>query len=154
MTQGIFIHGSRPKSKKQIKEYVEGVNNHGRICICVATGPNESQRITEPTCFWHGDDVPPGGRPDNDPYGLVIEATSTFGDEFDGSLAEAERRMNLHREQGKALLEGKLPAPDHDNQALDPRRAKFTFVGPDPYTSRKFYGTIEYNITKGRWTVK
>ena len=47
------------------------------------------------------------------PERVRVEATSIFGNEFDGSLA--------HWPGGKTI----------------------TFVGPDPYTSRKFYGTIE-----------
>lgn len=41
-----------------------------------------------------------------------LEATSLFGNEYDGDIADA---------------------PDGD----------YTFVGPDPYTSRKFYGTVK-----------
>ncbi len=95
MTQGIFINGSRPKSKKQIKEYVDNLYVEG----------------TDTT----------------DPFGIVIERTSMFGNEFDGSLARAERLDNL---------------------------GPFYFVGPDPRTSRKFYGTIEFNKKKERWVVK
>jgi hypothetical protein len=40
-----------------------------------------------------------------------IEATSMFGNEYDGDVSQA---------------------PD----------GKYTFVGPDPYTKRNFYGTI------------
>lgn len=70
--QGIFINGTRPKSKKAVKEAVL-----------------------------------------NDPESVRIEATSLFGGEYDGPA-------------------DLLPGP-----------AKVHFVGPDPYTSRKFYGTIE-----------
>ena len=42
---------------------------------------------------------------------VVLEATSIFGNEYEGSVANA---------------------PD----------GSYTFVGPDPHTSRKFYGTI------------
>jgi hypothetical protein len=47
------------------------------------------------------------------PREIVIEATSVFGDEWEGpaSLMPGDRRMY--------------------------------FVGPDPYRSRRFYGTIE-----------
>ncbi len=45
-----------------------------------------------------------------DPSTVRLEATSLFGNEYDGLLSEA---------------------PD----------GRYTFVGPDPYTSRKFYGT-------------
>lgn len=45
------------------------------------------------------------------PSHVHIEATSMFGDEYDGPLDKM---------------------PD----------GRITFVGPDPYTSRKFYGTI------------
>lgn len=43
---------------------------------------------------------------------ITIEATSMFGNEFDGPLSEA-------------------PV------------GTITFVGPDPYTKRNFYGTIK-----------
>lgn len=50
-----------------------------------------------------------------------LEATSMFGNEYDGPLRTA---------------------PD----------GTYTFVGPDPYTSRKFYGTI--TKSNGKVTVK
>lgn len=105
--QGIFIMGRRPKSKKEIKEFVEGVNlfeEHGN----------------DPTVK----DLIPETR---DPYGLVIEATSIFGNEFDGSLAEAKRTSQC---------------------------GPFYFVGPDPYRERKFYGTIEWDRKNNKWKVK
>ena len=46
-----------------------------------------------------------------DPSRVSIEATSMFGNEYDGELTHAP--------------EGRI-----------------TFVGPDPYTKRSFYGTI------------
>lgn len=93
--QGIFINGSRPKSKKQVKEYVDGIYNQ---------------------------DAP------EDPYGLVIEATSMFGNEFDGSF---------HRLQ----------------QTFPEGCGTIYFVGPNPHQSRKFYGTIRYNAKKARYVV-
>lgn len=51
--------------------------------------------------------------------GVVLEATSIFGNEYEGRVSEA---------------------PD----------GSYTFVGPDPATSRKFYGTI----TKSGDTIK
>lgn len=121
MTQGIFIHGRRPKSKKEIKEFVDRINEaaaHGydEQSIQVLVDQYNSQR--------------PNGKfrqHDFDPYGLVVEATSFFGNEFDGSLAEALRTQNY---------------------------GPFTFVGPDPHSDRKFYGTLKYNGTKGKWEVK
>jgi len=86
--QGLFIAGSRPRSKKQVKELVAGINAG-----------------------------------DEDPFALVFEATSVFGNEYDGSLANAPKRS-------------------------------YTFVGPDPHTSRKFYLTIEWSTTKKEWIVK
>jgi hypothetical protein len=50
----------------------------------------------------------------SNPDGVYIEATSPFGQEYDGPA-------------------GDLPVG-----------TKVSFVGPDPYTSRKFYGTIEW----------
>ena len=46
-----------------------------------------------------------------DPHTISLEATSIFGNEYDGILATAPE-------------------------------GTYTFVGPDPYTSRKFYGNI------------
>lgn len=71
MSQGIFIKGKRPQSKKAIKEAVQ-----------------------------------------NDPTTVRAEATSMFGNEFGGTITEL------------------------------PQGTTVTFCGPDPYTSRKFYGTI------------
>ena len=84
--QGIFINGSRPKSKKQIKELV-----------IEAQAPNTKADL----------------------YGVVIEATSMFGNEYDGSLATMPK----------------------DNSPV-------YFVGPDPHSKRNFYGTIEWNDKK------
>lgn len=52
---------------------------------------------------------------------VYLEATSLFGNEYDGHLRNA---------------------PD----------GEYTFVGPDPHTSRKFYGTITKR--NGKVTVK
>lgn len=52
---------------------------------------------------------------------VALEATSLFGNEYDGPIADA---------------------PD----------GKYYFVGPDPYTSRKFYGTI--TVKDGQVKVK
>ncbi len=115
MTQGIFINGSRPKSKKEIKEYVKGIYE-----------PNDGPE----------QDTPP-----NDLYGLVIEATSLHGNEFDGSLAKAERSLN---DPGyNSPMEG----------TMFPRQQGITFVGPDPYSKRNFYGQIKWNEQKGRFVV-
>jgi hypothetical protein len=48
----------------------------------------------------------------DDPSSIQVEATSAFGNEYDGPLDKA-------------------PA------------GRISFVGPDPYTKRNFYGTIE-----------
>lgn len=69
--QGIFVNGTRPKSKKAVKEAVSSFPNTVRL-----------------------------------------ERTSVFGNEYDGPISDA---------------------PD----------GTYTFVGPDPYNSRKFYGTIK-----------
>lgn len=45
---------------------------------------------------------------------VSLEATSLFGNEYDGPVSEAPN-------------------------------GRYDFVGPDPYTSRKFYGTITVN---------
>jgi len=47
------------------------------------------------------------------PGRLVVEATSMFGNEFDGRATD----MTVGQ--------------------------RITFVGPDPHTSRRFYGTLE-----------
>ena len=52
---------------------------------------------------------------------IVIEATSFFGDEYDGPVAAA---------------------PD----------GTYRFVGPDPHTSRNYYGTL--TVSGGRVTIK
>ena len=67
--QGVWINGTRPKSKKAIKEALIA-----------------------------GDEV-------------ALEPTSVFGNEYDGLVTDA---------------------PNGD----------YTFVGPDPYTKRNFYGTL------------
>ena len=71
MSQGIFLKGKRPKSKKEVKEAV-----------------------------MNGDSV-------------RIEATSMFNNEYDGPVTEMPENQTVY------------------------------FVGPDPYTSRKFYGQIK-----------
>ncbi len=104
--QGVFINGSRPKFKKDVKEYIDGVNlweEHG--------GDPEVESVFP--------DV-------RDPYGLVIEATSMFGNEFDGSLAEAVRTGH---------------------------HGPFYIVGPDPHTKRNWYLNLRYSNDKG-WRVE
>ena len=53
---------------------------------------------------------------------ISVEATSLFGNEYDGTLALAPENTVIH------------------------------FVGPDPYTNRKFYGTI--TLRNGNVTIK
>lgn len=53
-----------------------------------------------------------------DPNNVGIEATSSFGNEFGGSAKDL------------------------------PVGAKVSFVGPDPYTDRRFYGTLKNNNGK------
>lgn len=91
MTQGVFVNGSRPKTKKALKDQIQKINEDG------------------------------------DPFSVVIQATSLFGNEFDGSLAKALRDDNL---------------------------GPFYIVGPDPYTSRKWYANIRYDNSQGKWIVK
>ncbi len=88
--QGVFIHDSRPKTKKALREAVE--------LLYLSTG-------------------------EGDPYSVVMEATSFFGNEYDGSLANA------------------------------PQETVFSVVGPDPRRSRKWYATIKFNQQKGQWVV-
>jgi hypothetical protein len=49
----------------------------------------------------------------HNPTNVRIEATSVFGNEYDGTVADL------------------------------PEGSKVYFVGPDPYTKRNFYGSIE-----------
>jgi hypothetical protein len=72
MTQGIYIKGRRPKSKKEIKEAIVA-----------------------------------------DPSQVSVEATSWYGNEYDGPMHQAPYGLRIY------------------------------FVGPDPYTNRRFYGSIE-----------
>lgn len=113
MTQGIFLHGSRPKSKKEIKTVLDGCYQDQKENIQVVDGKGH--------LIGHQHDL----------YCIVVEATSLVGYEFDGSLARAERK----KEHGP-----------------------FTFVGPDPYTARRFYGNLQFKTDKnnpeGRWTIK
>lgn len=85
--QGVFLYGSRAKTKKALKEAVEAINEGG------------------------------------DGYSVVIEATSIFGNEYDGSLHNA------------------------------PRNVTYYIVGPDPYTKRNWYASIKWNQKKERWVV-
>ncbi len=127
--QGIFINGSRPKFKKDVKAYVEGINlwnEHGGDPGAIKTLKSTAQE--DPSL------VTP-----QDPYGLVVEATSVFGNEFDGSLAEAERQIR----NGKEGFVPSLPAD-----------VRFYIVGPDPRTSRKWYLTIKYNTANHEWGVE
>jgi hypothetical protein len=71
MTQGIWVAGRRPTTKKAIKE-------------AVATDPSR----------------------------VEVEATSFFGNEYEGPATEMP--------EGKTIY----------------------FVGPDPHTARKFYGQL------------
>jgi hypothetical protein len=56
-----------------------------------------------------------------DPSRVRLEATSMFGNEYNGSLSDAPN-------------------------------GTYTFVGPDPYTKRMFYGNI--TVRDGKVTVK
>ena len=104
--QGIYINGERPKFKKDVKTYIDGVN-------LWAVNDNDPELI--------------GTFPDmQDPEGLVIEATSLFGNEFDGSLTEAQRTG---------------------------QHGPFYIVGPDPHTDRKWYLNLWYSHDE-EWKVK
>ena len=60
----------------------------------------------------------------DDPSTVSLEATSMFGNEYDGSLAEASTTQ------------------------------RFTVVGPDPYNKRNWYANIIYDQKKEAWVVK
>ncbi len=98
--QGAFIHGSRPKTKKALREAVENL-------YAVGTDPDDPKTLVRA-----------------DPYSVVMEATSVFGNEYDGSLASA------------------------------PKETKFSVVGPDPHTKRNWYATVSFNQKKEQWEVK
>lgn len=80
MTQGLYVNGQRPKSKKAVKEAIAAEDR------------------------------------------VALEATSLFGNEYDGSVYLA-------------------PV------------GTYSFVGPDPYNKRNFYGTITVG-QDGKVTVK
>ncbi len=119
--QGVFNNGSRFKTKKAFREAVEGVNlweEHGgdpeaighleQLYLVRSPEARKADKVVMP----------------KDPYSVVIEATSVFGNEFDGSLANA------------------------------PKPIKYSIVGPDPHTSRKWYATLSYDKDKHEWVVK
>lgn len=99
MTQGVFLYGSRPKTKKQLRQAIAEINQ------------NLSRSKDEP-------------KQGADGYSVVIEATSLFGNEFDGSLNQALRE----------------DPPNH---------GPFYLVGPDPRTSRKWYANLRFDPDPG-----
>lgn len=115
MTQGVFIYGSRPPTKKKFKAQVEEVN------LQLQSG-NKLMGA--------------------DPYSVVIEATSLFGNEFDGSLATA--------------LSCGIPTCPQARGDKEPHQhlGPFYIVGPDPRTSRKWYAKLEFDKGKGEWIVE
>lgn len=113
--QGVFINGSRPKTKKALREQLARINNH----------------LKDPNRYPQGDPEA------DDPYSVVIEATSWFGNEFDGSLARALSCQDTTCNQ----FVGDADPHQHPGP--------FYIVGPDPYTSRKWYAKLEY--TNDEW---
>lgn len=81
MTDGLWINGRRPKSKKEIKDFLKD---------------DYDKAISR----------------------IEVESTSMFGG-YSGRLENAPGTV--------------------------------TFVGPDPYTSRKFYGNLKFNAAKDKW---
>ena len=61
----------------------------------------------------------------DDPRRVHIEATSAFGNEYDGRASE-----------------------------LGPHDKTVYFVGPDPYKDRRFYGSIAFDDKTGKPVVK
>lgn len=106
--QGIYIDFRRPKSKKELREFVKYAYER-------KVGPyaHKDGTVSEHATVTNGL---------NDLARITIEATSMFGNEYGGSLADM------------------------------PETTKVTFVGPDPYTKRNFYGNIEFKAGKG-WKV-
>lgn len=86
--QGIFLNNVRPKSKKEISDFLDAHYEQPE--------GNMIRRLT-------------------------IERTAVMGDEYGGPLDDA------------------------------PISSQINFVGPDPYTDRKFYGNIVWNGE--RWVV-
>lgn len=103
--QGVFLHGKRSKTKKALRQVVDE---------CEAWTTPERRASGNPL---NKDHV-------HDPFCVSLEATSMFGNEYDGPLAHA------------------------------PRSVTYSIVGPDPYKDRKWYATIRYNMEKERWIVK
>lgn len=58
-----------------------------------------------------------------EPHNVRLEATSLFGNEYDGPLSNA------------------------------PTNKSYTVVGPDPYKKRNWYANIKWNPNKEAWIV-
>lgn len=66
-----------------------------------------------------------------------------FGNEFDGSLAKA---MDCRDRDCKDYVD-----PGESRDHIHKHPGPFYIVGPDPYTSRKWYGKLEYNTENNEW---
>jgi hypothetical protein len=100
--QGIFINGKRPKSKKQVKEACAAISFAEQSKHAVKVSVFNTMTIGAVTA---------AKAKQRAPY-LTVEATSLFGNEFDGPVNDL------------------------------PVGGVVFFVGPDPYRSRKFYGKL------------
>lgn len=106
---GVYVNGYRPKTKKALKEAIAELNAR-------STHPSKNTDDTS------NDHDPSPKMP------LVrLQATSIYGNEFDGTLEEA---------------------------LADNQYGVFYLVGPDPYTNRRWYANLRYNAETGRWTVQ
>lgn len=99
--QGIYINGRRPKSKEEVRRHINGFYDE-------ETNPVERMLNS--------------GRSTLDM--VHIEATSFFGNEYDGALSQMPQSNTVY------------------------------FVGPDPHTKRNFYGAIKWDSKKNRWIVQ
>ena len=76
---------------------------------------------------------------------------------IDGRRPKSKAEIRRFMENGGVpVLENTSPFSGMDRERLDTFHAaeQPTFVGPDPYRSRDFYGTFFYNRGKNSWQVR
>lgn len=143
---GVYVNGYRPKTKKVLKEAIAELN--ARATHPAKNSPDN--QCAEPGCenpIFTKEELATGVQttiaPDfcveheTDEAGNIrqpikmplvrLQATSIYGNEFDGTLEEA---------------------------VADNQYGVFYLVGPDPYTNRRWYANLRYNAETGRWTVQ
>jgi hypothetical protein len=127
--QGLWLEGARPKSKKAIKDYLDGIYETAKTLLDKAQPRELVEGDPE---VWIQEMLAK----------IEIEATSLFGDEFGGPLTNFKTAVERGRLGSKY-------------RGIDPRRPiQLVFVGPDPHTNRKFYGTLYWDKKKERWMVR